>query len=93
MGSSHSAAPDPRVAEQVLGYLNFSSGVSDVQFLKNLNTLFAECEMGADESELSTANRVLDFLKEQVGLLAGSDANFQNAAYSYGRAEILLFKG
>jgi hypothetical protein len=39
--------PDPQAAgppavEQLLGYLNFSSGAADVQFLSNLNQLF-EC--------------------------------------------------
>src|SRR5262249_31403865 len=37
--------PDPHAAgppavEQLLGYLNFSSGAADVQFLGNLNQLF-----------------------------------------------------
>src|SRR6185436_11544637 len=37
--------PDPQAAgppgvEQLLGYLNFSSGAADVQFLGNLNQLF-----------------------------------------------------
>src|SRR5204863_2360317 len=36
---ANQAAGDPAV-EQVLGYLNFSSGAADLQFLANLNRLF-----------------------------------------------------
>ena len=34
-------AVGPPAVEQILGYLNFSSGAADVQFLGNLNQLFA----------------------------------------------------
>jgi hypothetical protein len=34
--------------EQALGYLNFSSGATDVQFLANLNSLFAAAEARSD---------------------------------------------
>src|SRR5687768_11414243 len=34
------AASGPPPVEQVLGYLNFSSGAADVQFLANVNGLF-----------------------------------------------------
>ena len=84
MGSLNSETPDPRFAEQILGYLNFSSGVPDDQFMKNLNSVFAEQDIcpastNPDASHGSTAIRVVEFLKQAVDLLAESDANFQNA--------------
>jgi len=47
LGRESQAAGDPAV-EQVLGYLNFSSGAPDVQFLANLNRLF-ECSAAQPE--------------------------------------------
>src|SRR6266568_1916192 len=40
MPGKESQAVGEAAVEQVLGYLNFSSGAADVQFLANLNRLF-----------------------------------------------------
>lgn len=84
MGSLNSETPNPRFAEQVLGYLNFSSGVPDDQFMKNLDSVFAEqdiCQASTspNASPGSTAFRVVEFLNQAVDSLAESDSNFQNA--------------
>ena len=36
------AEPDPRILQEILGYLNFSGGKSDAAFQRNWNTLFAD---------------------------------------------------
>src|SRR6267142_6047156 len=42
MSSRDAQAAGSSAVEQVLGYLNFSSGPADVQFLANLNRLFEQ---------------------------------------------------
>jgi hypothetical protein len=41
------AEPDPRILQEILGYLNFSGGKPDAAFQRNWNTLFADRENGA----------------------------------------------
>jgi hypothetical protein len=38
------AEPDPRILQEILGYLNFSGGKPDAAFQRNWNTLFADGE-------------------------------------------------
>ncbi|HEV8070509.1 MAG TPA: hypothetical protein VGP76_22535 [Planctomycetaceae bacterium] len=41
------AEPDPRILQEILGYLNFSGGKPDAAFQRNWNSLFADRENGA----------------------------------------------
>ena len=41
------AEPDPRILQEILGYLNFSGGKPDAAFQRNWNTLFADRENSA----------------------------------------------
>ena len=54
--------------EKVLGYLNFSSGAADLQFLANVNLLF---ELVAAQSGTTPAWRELGcLLKQHLGRLS-----------------------
>ncbi|MCH2183076.1 MAG: hypothetical protein MK108_13830 [Mariniblastus sp.] len=75
MGSPNPESPDQQLAEQVLGYLNFSSGVPDDRFMRNLDSLFAE----QDVQHGTTVCQVIEFLQQTLQLLADSDASFNNA--------------
>jgi hypothetical protein len=71
------AARAPLV-EQLLGYLNFSSGASDGQFLANLNTLFGQ--VAEDPPGKRPAwKRLGDRLRESLASLSQSSAAFRDA--------------
>src|SRR5262245_4592124 len=64
-------------AGELLGYLNFSSGSSDPQFLRNLNELFAAVEAegsAADEAWQAVGRR----LHERLDQLAGGKGAFHD---------------
>ena len=89
MGSSKSETSGPGAAEQLLGYLNFSSGVADARFMMNLNRLFAEQGQGRGDDSIesessSTAKKVLQNLSHTLESLELSDPSFQNAAQAKG---------
>ncbi|MCA9217183.1 MAG: hypothetical protein KDB27_29140, partial [Planctomycetales bacterium] len=72
---------DQSILEQMLGYLNFSSGASDAQFLSNLNALFdrvESMEQPSQEAETASWNIVPSLLKEKVAELRGSSAAFSD---------------
>lgn len=75
--------PDGQTAlEKVLGYLNFSSGAFDPQFLSNLNQLFRLVE-GVDRSEPAGVTEpawrtVGRLLQHQLTQLVGRSAAFQD---------------
>ncbi len=64
--------------QEILGYLNFSSGASDSKFLSNLNELWNELiEQGVlAEQRLPTAAKLLN---EKIDSLAQSSAAFRDA--------------
>ena len=68
---------DGNVVEQVLGYLNFSSGVEDPHFLKNLNRLF-ESAGGTNPAE-AVWRVVCQQLEAELAALTANSAAFQNA--------------
>jgi hypothetical protein len=68
---------DGNVVEQVLGYLNFSSGVEDPHFLKNLNRLF-ELAGGATPAE-AVWRVVCRQLESELAALTAHSAAFHNA--------------
>jgi hypothetical protein len=59
---------------KVLGYLNFSNGKSDVDFLGQLNRLAIHCDVESSWEPLRTA------LAERLEKLAGSSPAFSDAA-------------
>jgi hypothetical protein len=69
--------PAPQPLEQVLGYLNFSSGASDLQFLANLNALFEAA--GREKSGLPVWLEVGRTLTERLTLLRGLSPAFRDA--------------
>jgi hypothetical protein len=68
-----------RAAQEVLGYLNFSSGASDPKVLRNLNRLFAELGDDAGGGE-PTWKRLGHFLSKEIESLEGSSPAFENVA-------------
>ncbi len=69
---------DQAPLQEILGYLNFSSGASDPAFLKNVNELWRAMEAGdVPEAERCTAAKKL--LEQKLAELAGKSAAFENA--------------
>ena len=86
MGSM-SDDPDPAAAQQiekVLGYLNFSSGASDPQFLRSLDTFFAAESLESaptkgSQSAEPTWRRVWSRLRKALGRLEKDSPAFADA--------------
>ncbi len=74
-------ADEPTILQEVLGYLNFSSGKPDPRLLRNLNELFALIETAAPESAAagSTPHIVYQRLQARLGELAGATGAFEKA--------------
>ena len=71
---------DQSALERVLGYLNFSSGSEDVQFLASLNELYARLEICDDASDSSTCRRLIHLLRQKLESLQSSEnPAFQDA--------------
>ncbi|HET6325352.1 MAG TPA: hypothetical protein VFG04_11805 [Planctomycetaceae bacterium] len=56
------AEPDPRILQEILGYLNFSGGKPDVAFQRNWNTLFAGANSAAARDASGAKRLLLDHL-------------------------------
>ena len=69
---------------KVLGYLNFSNGKSDVDFLGQLNRLAIHCGIESSWEPLQTA------LAEQLEKLVGSSPAFSDAAQASAALEITI---
>jgi hypothetical protein len=61
--------------EEVVGYLNYSSGVSDPKFLRNLNQLFREIEKDLPESA-QPVDRLCDWLNRGMDQLSATVSAF-----------------
>jgi hypothetical protein len=73
--------PDGQSAlERALGYLNYSAGAEDFQFLISLNQLYQllECGRGSGRTR-ATCLRVLDLLSAKLGELEGQSPAFADA--------------
>ncbi len=66
------------LAQEILGYLNFSSGATDVKFLKNLSDLFGALDRSG-EKDLPAWRRLGDFLREQLEILHHDSSTFRAA--------------
>src|SRR5262245_550183 len=64
--------------QELLGYLNFSSGTSDATFLKRLNELWLDIEAAVVCREQSAA-AAQQLLTTKLDELAGKSAAFQDA--------------
>ena len=74
--------------EQVLGYLNFSAGAPDSQFLANLNLLYG---LAADEDSLTPAWRhVVARLVRKLTALRTSSAAFSDAEQATAILQLLV---
>ena len=83
-----SPAAGPPLVEQVLGYLNFSSGATDSQFLANLNALFGHVAAEQTEGKIPrpTWKRVGERLREALAQLTETSPAFRDAQQA---AEVL----
>ncbi len=63
--------------QELLGYLNFSSGTPDPQFLRNLNDLFGSLE-SAGKTSTGSLRAVGDLLRALLDELAGRSPAFQD---------------
>ncbi|HZL90302.1 MAG TPA: hypothetical protein VFB96_18195 [Pirellulaceae bacterium] len=78
--SAEGAPAGPPLVEQVLGYLNFSSGAADGQFLANLNALFAQVAVQTEgKIQRPTWKRLGDRLRESLAQLTQTSAAFRDA--------------
>jgi hypothetical protein len=65
----------PAIAQEILGYLNFSSGVVDVRFLKNFSELFGR--IAAHPSRKPTWRVLGDWLQTELMALRGTSEAFR----------------
>jgi hypothetical protein len=76
------AEPDPRILQEILGYLNFSGGKPDAAFQRNWNTLFADGEPAGQ----ATAVKIL--LLEHLQRLQPSVPAFQDSSQAQAVLEL-----
>ncbi len=69
--------PDAPLLEELLGYLNFSSGASDPEFLGSLDRLYRQIEGEGGERD-DTYLRIRDRLRAHLPALAGTTAAFRD---------------
>jgi hypothetical protein len=72
LGTTQSAVP-----QELLGYLNFSSGTPDPQFLRNLNEVFRGIESGGNQRDQSW-RAAGNLLLARLDALAGNSPAFQD---------------
>ena len=76
--------------EEVVGYLNFSSGTSDASFLKNINQLFRTLEAGQPrEDSFSTW---CEWLRQTIDRLHSAGGAFADATQATAIVELLQHK-
>ncbi|MEQ8790997.1 MAG: hypothetical protein RIC55_32345 [Pirellulaceae bacterium] len=68
-----------RILEQVLGYLNFSSGAPDPQFLANLNQIYERIGAPSDSSGEPPWRVTLALLEDRLESLHGTSPTFGDA--------------
>ncbi|HUE74914.1 MAG TPA: hypothetical protein VMP01_28870 [Pirellulaceae bacterium] len=74
------APPARPLVEHLLGYLNFSSGASDGQFLANVNTLFGQvAQEPTGESKRPAWKRLGDRLRQALAQLGQTSPAFSDA--------------
>lgn len=87
MGISDLNVEDQKALEQILGYLNFSSGAADAHFLRNLNRVF---ELAVDGGGEQPAWRVaLELLQTKLHALRQHSATFRDAGQAAAVIELV----
>ena len=93
MGQLELAADDRDAVEQVLGYLNFSSGATDPGFFQGLNRLFAlvveSRSASSDDESKPDWRRVTELLDGQLTELSRDSSTFTDADQARSVLEIL----
>ena len=69
---------DPAVIQEILGYLNFSSGTGDPAFLRRLNELWLAVEQ-SDGSNGESWQDVWQLLSKQLAELCQHNSAFRNS--------------
>ncbi len=78
MNRSNKNLPIGDELDQVLGYLNFSSGTEDLQFLKNLNAIFGHLEQKHDVQDGALIQYLHDLLSIRVEEVTIENGAFRN---------------
>ncbi len=68
-----------QLQREVLGYLNFSSGVSDGKFLRAISTIYASLETPEKPTDKLAIDQFLDGLSDRLTELAGEGGAFAEA--------------
>jgi hypothetical protein len=89
MKQHHPDAEVRTLAQDVLGYLNFSSGAADVRFLKNLNELFGALDEPG-KHEVPTWRRLGDVLRAELHGLHGTSDVFRTIEQAEGVLSVLF---
>src|SRR4029077_12966893 len=83
-------ASDQSLLQEIIGYLNFSSGASDAAFLRNLNTLYCGIE-GRNGSSGDSMAVLCDWLLQRIDQLQKESSTFGDV--SQARAVVSLLRG
>jgi hypothetical protein len=86
MGISDQSHEDQKTLEQVLGYLNFSSGAADPRFLRGWNRVF---ELAADDPAKPLWQAALNLLQTRLRALAGQSATFRDVTQAAAVLDLL----
>jgi hypothetical protein len=81
--------PDAPLLEELLGYLNFSSGASDPEFLGSLDRLYRQIEGGGPERD-DTYLRIRDRLRAHLPALAGTTPAFRDTDQASAVADLVF---
>ena len=76
--------------QEVVGYLNFSGGLSDDRFLATINQLFFRIEREANHEEHCIASRLCQAISERIDDLAASECAFADVTQARAVNELLI---
>src|SRR5262245_51443367 len=79
--TAHPDAGLSALLEEVVGYLNFSSGASDPKFLRAICTLFAAVECNCDNAQ-QPASVLCDWLERRMKELSANSSAFGDVSQS-----------
>jgi hypothetical protein len=76
--------------QEVVGYLNFSSGLSDDKFLANINQLFCRIEGDANRGENCVASQLCQSISKRIDELASSECAFTDVTQARAVNKLLI---
>src|SRR4051794_6855943 len=79
--TAHPDAALSALLEEVVGYLNFSSGASDPKFLRAISTVFAAVELNCRDGQ-QPASVVCEWLERRMNELSANSSAFGNVTQS-----------